>query len=180
MIILVFAHKPPPPHLMARALPIALLPQVMVMVVQATQPIWLLIPLHLITFFFAAMVCHGAIARDRPSSSHLTEFYLWLSVGGVLGGLFNAILAPLIFSSVVEYPAALVLLCLLLAWAAPQLTTATRRPWLDVALPLALGGIVVSLVLLVSNVVVIVLLARARAWFRGRSAVSAAPGQFSA
>jgi spermidine synthase len=48
------------------------------------------------------------VAR-RPDPAHLTEFYLWVSVGGVLGGAFNAFLAPVIFTSVVEYPLVLVL-----------------------------------------------------------------------
>ena len=62
------------------------------------------------------MVCHGQLANDRPSSQHVTEFYLWLSVGGALGGLFNAILAPLLFSGVVEYPLMIVLACLMRPW----------------------------------------------------------------
>ena len=43
--------------------------------------------LHLITFFVTAMVCHGQLAADRPPPGHLTEFYLWMSLGGVVGGL---------------------------------------------------------------------------------------------
>jgi hypothetical protein len=54
--------------------------------------------------FTAAMVCHGELAKDRPSTEHLTGFYLWLSLGGALGGVFNAIIAPLAFRSVIEYP----------------------------------------------------------------------------
>ena len=67
----------------------------------------------LLTLFFAAMVCHGAFARDRPSTGRLTEFYLWLSIGGALGGVFNAIIAPLIFDRLIEYPLMIVLACLL-------------------------------------------------------------------
>src|SRR5262249_44118771 len=58
-------------------------------------------------------VCHGQLAAERPGVAHLTEFYLWLAVGGVLGGLFNALVAPLIFPAVVEYPLILVLACIL-------------------------------------------------------------------
>ena len=54
-------------------------------------------PLHLIAFFATALVCHGELAKDRPPARHLTEFYLWISIGGVCGGFFNALLAPLIF-----------------------------------------------------------------------------------
>jgi spermidine synthase len=73
-----------------------------------------LLPLHLLTFFAATMVCHTALAKDRPSPRHLTEFYLWMSVGGTLGGIFNALVAPMLFKSVAEYPIALVLAAVLL------------------------------------------------------------------
>lgn len=70
--------------------------------------------IHSLSFFFIALVCHGELARDRPEPRHLTEFYLWLSVGGVVGGLFNALVAPLLFRfGNIEYPAAMVLACLL-------------------------------------------------------------------
>jgi len=61
-------------------------------------------PIHLLTLFLAAMVGHGAMAADRPAANRLTEFYLIMSLGGVLGGAFNALLVPLIFNSVIEYP----------------------------------------------------------------------------
>jgi SAM-dependent methyltransferase len=59
------------------------------------------------------MVCHGELARGRPQISRLTEFYLWISVGGVLGGIFNSLLAPAIFSSVIEFPLVLIFAALL-------------------------------------------------------------------
>jgi SAM-dependent methyltransferase len=65
--------------------------------------------LHLLTFFVMAMVCHRALADSRPRVDHLTEFYLWISLGGVLGGVFNVIIAPLLYRTVVEYPFAVVL-----------------------------------------------------------------------
>ncbi len=65
--------------------------------------------LHLGAFFVLAMVCHGDLARTRPAAAHLTGFYLWIALGGVLGGAFTALVAPLVFDSVVEYPLALVL-----------------------------------------------------------------------
>src|SRR5207245_11225475 len=69
--------------------------------------------LHLAVLFVTAMICHGELARDRPPTRYLTEFYLWMSFGGVLGGLFNALVAPVVFDSIVEYPLVLVLACLL-------------------------------------------------------------------
>jgi hypothetical protein len=63
--------------------------------------------LHVAAMFFTAMVCHGQLARLRPVASHLTEFYLWMSVGGVVGGILAGIVAPLVFDGVYEYPIAL-------------------------------------------------------------------------
>jgi len=63
-------------------------------------------------FFFSALICHLALARSRPSADRLTEFYLYVSLGGVLGGAFAALLAPLIFNNVYEYPLAIAAACL--------------------------------------------------------------------
>lgn len=70
--------------------------------------------LHLAVLFLVARLCHGALAADRPPPARLTEFYLWLSAGGALGGLFNGVIAPWVFDSVLEYPIAL-LACLAFA-----------------------------------------------------------------
>jgi hypothetical protein len=64
--------------------------------------------LHLLAFFVTAMVCHRELADARPRAVYLTEFYLWMSFGGVLGGVFNVILGPMLYNSLVEYPFALV------------------------------------------------------------------------
>lgn len=111
--ILVFARREIFPRpLLARLFPILLVALVMLFNLQAAEPIIGLIVLHLATFFVAAMLCHGQLAADRPSPAHLTQFYLWMSVGGVLGGMFNALVAPLIFNSVAEYPLILMVACL--------------------------------------------------------------------
>jgi hypothetical protein len=96
-------------RLMTRVLPGAAVLVVLVYLSGATQPAWFLILFHLVFLFAAAMVCHGQLADDRPAARHLAEFYLWLAVGGALGGLFNAVVAPLVFNSVVEYPLVIVL-----------------------------------------------------------------------
>ena len=62
-----------------------------------------------LAFFVATMVCHRELFERRPASRHLTEFYLWMSFGGVLGGVFAAIIAPQIFNAIWEYPLLLVL-----------------------------------------------------------------------
>ncbi len=64
--------------------------------------------LHLSVFTAAAMVAHGRLSLDRPGTDRLTDFYLMLSVGGVVGGATAALAAPVIFSSVLEYPVFLV------------------------------------------------------------------------
>jgi spermidine synthase len=74
------------------------------------------VPLHLLSLFVIAMTAHGELARRRPHARHLTEFYLWLSVGGVLGGVFNALIAPVVFDHLWEYPIVLGLACLARPW----------------------------------------------------------------
>lgn len=61
------------------------------------------IAMHLGLFFTAALLCHQRLADLRPAPAHLTEFYLLMSVGGVLGGVFNALLAPALFAVPIEY-----------------------------------------------------------------------------
>jgi len=70
-------------------------------------------PLHLGLFTITALVLHGELAASRPSPRYLTEFYLWLALGGALGGAFNALVAPVLFDSVKEYVAMVVLACFL-------------------------------------------------------------------
>ena len=97
----------------ARILPLVVTPLAVVMILEATEPIALLATMHLIAFTIAALMCHTLLVDSRPNSGRLTEFYLWLSVGGALGGTFNAIVAPTIFSTLAEYPIAIVLACLM-------------------------------------------------------------------
>jgi len=144
--ILVFARRRVVSHrLMVEALPIVMLPLVIVLAARTNEPIAIVIPTHLVTFFVAAMVCHGELATDRPATRHLTEFYLWMAAGGVLGGAFTALIAPLIFSTVVEYPLMLVLACLL-GSRPDEAWQGRRQRALDLALPLALGVLAVGLI----------------------------------
>lgn len=69
----------------------------------------LMFGLHLATFFLLALMCHQRLAARRPAPDRLTEFYLLLSLGGVVGGAFTALLAPVMFDMVWEYPLILVL-----------------------------------------------------------------------
>ncbi len=79
----------------------------------------LMFAINMSAFFFTALMCHQTLAGRRPPADRLTEFYLWLAVGGVIGGVFNALVAPLIFSTVREYPLVLV-------------AAALARPWIRV------------------------------------------------
>ncbi|HRJ50535.1 MAG TPA: fused MFS/spermidine synthase, partial [Phycisphaerales bacterium] len=77
------------------------------------KPIIPLVSLHVAAFFFAAWMCHKRLADDRPGPAYLTEYFLWMSVGGMVGGLFNALVSPAVFSEILEYPIAIVAACLL-------------------------------------------------------------------
>lgn len=152
LLTFIIAFSSPLPHaILARALPIVLLPLIIAICSRAIQPIVLLIPLHLLTFFIAALVCHTALAEDRPTTRHLTEFYLWMSAGGVLGGAFNALLAPVLFNGVAEYPIVLVLACWVgLQIKEPRLALDRRRASfdpLDLVLPILIGLVTARLIL---------------------------------
>ena len=113
---------------------------------RATEPAVILLPLHLLAFFVTALVCHGELAKERPGTASLTEFYLWISVGGVLGGFFNAFLAPALFNGVQEYPLAMIVAALL----RPGWERSREKPkdhWLDLLLPAGLGLTVFLLVI---------------------------------
>lgn len=95
------------------ALALALLP------LQAGLPLWLLLVLALAPLLFGGLLCHLDLARDRPPPQQLTAFYLWIALGGVLGGILNSLVAPRLFSSVAEFPLTLALLAWLLPAGGP-------------------------------------------------------------
>lgn len=135
--ILVFASRPILSHqLMIRLQPVVVLGVALFMLGRVGQPVWMVLALHLAALFVSSMVCHGELAKDRPSVGRLTDFYLTMSLGGVLGGLFNALAAPLIFHSAAEYPIALIAACAL----CPRKTTVSDSRWtnrtLDVFWPI--------------------------------------------
>jgi hypothetical protein len=121
LITFVFAFSAmgrPTGAMAGRLAPILLVTLAGCIVTQTRAPLTLVIPLHLAAFAMLALQCHAALANDRPLAGRLTEFYFLISLGGMLGGLFNTLLAPVIFRSVIEYPLALVLACALGAFAA--------------------------------------------------------------
>ncbi len=103
--------------LMVKLQPIFLLPFIAYAFINpADLPYWAYLILHLLAFFFAVMVCHGELAQRRPNTQYLTTFYLIMSFGGMLGGMFNTFVAPFIFNGIYEYPLMIVAALLLRPW----------------------------------------------------------------
>ena len=71
------------------------------------------ISIYCLVLFFSCLVCHGEMVRLRPEKEQLTEFYLFLSLGGVLGALFVNFLAPIFLDVYFEFEIATVLTVLL-------------------------------------------------------------------
>lgn len=107
--VLVFARRQMvSPDAFNRRLPILILCALLPGMLETKLPLPALLLLYSLLLFSVAIVCHGDLARSRPQVHRLTEFYLLISVGGVLGGIFNSIIAPAIFRTVLEFPIALI------------------------------------------------------------------------
>jgi hypothetical protein len=81
------------------------------------------IPTFVAALFVCCMVCHGELARLKPDPRHLTSFYMMISLGGTLGGVFVAIVAPRVFHTYFELPLAMVAcsaLAAMVLWISPQ------------------------------------------------------------
>ncbi len=89
-----------------------------------------LIPALCAALFVCCMVCHGELARRRPHPAYLTQFYLMVSIGGALGGLFVVLAAPRIFNSYFELPVAMALCAALVTYV---LWIDMPKTWLRVA-----------------------------------------------
>ena len=138
-------HRVTADAIAARALPLLVVPLALFMIAKLRAPLTAIVLIHLAAFAAIALNCHASLAKDRPEASRLTEFYFWISFGGMLGGLFNTLAAPLLFDSIVEYPLVVAVACLLFRSgdaAAPKRTTA------DVALPLAVGGLTAAILVI--------------------------------
>ncbi len=108
---------------------LVLFPIVAVGVPVHAQTIWVLMSCHVAILFFGGLLCHSSLADRRPSSTYLTEFYFAVALGGVLGGIFTAILAPALFSTVFEYP----LLVAMIAFFRTSREPGQRLSWKDPA-----------------------------------------------
>jgi len=143
--ILAFARRNLLPERLASTLLAGLaLLLTLALVAKATEPTALIVLLHLCFLFVAGMVCHNKLASDRPDASRLPEFYLCVAIGGMIGGLFNTLIAPTIFNTIVEYPLAIVLACMIL-----QRDREINR--FDFLLPACMALVTIALALLVDR-----------------------------
>jgi hypothetical protein len=126
--VLVFSTRSPlTADRLHRLLPLALAALVFFTLRPTAKLSW--IALLLLAFFVVSLLAHRKLFDARPDARHLTVFYLTMSVGGALGGLFNSILAPLVFDRLLEYPITVALIALLLI----------RRPAANAPREIALG-----------------------------------------
>ncbi len=111
--VLVFQSRPLLPHRwVLLAQPLAIAGVVVLLAVGGEQNLLLTLGGHQLCFFVIAMACHGELARTRPAAKYLTGFYVALSFGGMVGGLFAGLIAPFTFSWIAEYPILLALAAL--------------------------------------------------------------------
>jgi hypothetical protein len=141
--VLVFQSRPLLPHRwMLLAQPVAIAGVVILLAVGGEQNLLLTLGGHLVCFFVIAMACHGELARTRPPAKYLTGFYVALSFGGMVGGLFAGLIAPYAFSWVAEYPILLALAALCRPPGDERLPRWSRWYWLFLAvLAVALIGL---------------------------------------
>jgi hypothetical protein len=112
--VIVFARRPLIPHwLVVEVQPAFVIGLIAVILFEPFKTIVGLIAAHVSAFFVCALMCHGELARRRPAPAHLTGFYLWVSAGGMIGGIGAGLIAPHVFDWVAEYPIliALTVLC---------------------------------------------------------------------
>jgi hypothetical protein len=111
--VLVFQSRPLLPHKwMLMAQPLAITGVIVLLGIGGEQNLLLTLGGHQLCFFVIAMACHGELARTRPPAKYLTGFYVALSFGGMVGGLFAGLIAPFTFSWIAEYPILLALAAL--------------------------------------------------------------------
>jgi len=136
---IVFARRPlVSRYWLNRAFPFYALPLLGMVLLGGGGPFWFLAVLHFGAFFLGALLCHGELAADRPDPRRLTEFYWWLAVGGAVGGLLTAVVAPMVLNDFYEYPIAIIGAALLRP--ALKMGGGPRSRLLDFALPAALAA----------------------------------------
>jgi hypothetical protein len=114
-----------------------------------------IIALNLLIFVLIALGCHGEAYRTRPHRGRLTEFYLWISFGGMVGGVCAGLIAPNVFNNTYEYPILLAAALLVLpgmfkgGW---QLFLRDAGPWLFVTSAIMLIGTAIDIRALLADV----------------------------
>ena len=107
--------------------------------------LWSSVLADVILLFGTAVVLHHRLYRIRPDVAHLTDFYLCMSIGGVVGGLFCALLAPAIFDGLYELPLLIIAAALLMPMRADTpVLTLFQRTWMLIAgmgLSMLAGGV---------------------------------------
>jgi SAM-dependent methyltransferase len=104
---------------------------------------WMNISLLIVSYFIVSTMAHSKLFSCRPNKEYLTLFYLTMSVGGALGGMFNSILAPIVFNDIYE-------LRVVVAFAAFLLVV---RPEKIRAIDLAFGALAGLIALLPSTLI---------------------------
>ena len=94
-------------RLWGSAAPVVALLVLVISLAVVRYPILPIAVAHLVAFTVLAMLCHTRLAESRPDPSRLTEYFVCVSLGGVLGGAAVALLAPAAFSWILEYPLAI-------------------------------------------------------------------------
>jgi hypothetical protein len=151
--------------------PLAIAGVILLLAVGGEQNLLLTLGGHQLCFFIIAMACHGELARTRPAARYLTGFYVALSFGGMVGGLFAGLIAPFTFSWIAEYPilVALAVLCrppgegmsprwdrwywlvlavIAIALIAPSYTTGKLFSWMDDQRVYVVGTVAVAALIL--------------------------------
>lgn len=126
--VLVFQKRPVIPHKVVELLqPTAVMILVAFFAFDWSRYTFSAIAANVGAFFVMAMLCHGELAARRPPPRYLTAFYMWMSLGGVIGGIMAGLVALQVFSWVAEYPLLIIAAILCLP------TLALRRGPLDLA-----------------------------------------------
>jgi hypothetical protein len=113
--VIAFQSRPVVTHsLVVAAFPFVIVALAVLMIISPFSTIIEIVSVHLGAFFVIALLCHGELARRRPAPQFLTTFYMWISAGGMIGGIVVGLIAPQAFNWVAEYPLliALSVLCM--------------------------------------------------------------------
>lgn len=141
--VLAFSDRiPAPSPWLARGACLVAVVLVFVSSTHGNEPLWLLVSLHVAFLGAGSWIAHRRLAEDAPHPDHLPEFFTWIALGGVLGTLVSAVIAPALLPDFFEYPAAIALAC-----ATREVAGVVRedRPWkTDVPHVVAVGALVLA------------------------------------